>query len=279
MPSPRTRRCSPARCAPPPCACGPFRRERARLLAQGALAGPHPLSIHPPTLAAAVVDSDAEKTLRLVFARGVSADQVVDSFSERLVPALGKDSAPLKSFQGFFKGLKIDKGTVLTFSANKGSLIVASNGKQVGAEPSPSPPPSHAALTTARASARARPDEPRPTTPPRRPPAAGLRLLRPPRQGALQRLPRLQPRVPVRQERLRLQPRQVRRGVKQGEVLHIIRPRRRRRRRRISSCGGGGTHMRTRPHCWRRRRRRAQAVVVEYSRARWQAKKRGGGRR
>lgn len=37
---------------------------------------------------AAAIDSDAEKTLRLVFARGVGSDQVASSFAERLAPAV-----------------------------------------------------------------------------------------------------------------------------------------------------------------------------------------------
>lgn len=84
----------------------------------------------PLPTSAAVVEADAEKTLRLVFARSVGSEQVASSFAERLAPAVGKDAPALKAFKGFFTGVKIDKGTVLTFSANKGTLLTAVDGKQ-----------------------------------------------------------------------------------------------------------------------------------------------------
>jgi hypothetical protein len=91
-----------------------------------------------------VVAVDAEKTLRLVFARGVKADAVADALAERLEPKargsapersvpqnvrslaspqLGKASPALAAFKAAFAGASINRGTVVTLSAAKGGKL------------------------------------------------------------------------------------------------------------------------------------------------------------
>ena len=43
---------------------------------------------------------------------------------------MGASSPTLKQFMGLFKDAKLDKGTVLTFSAAKGKLVTSIAGKQ-----------------------------------------------------------------------------------------------------------------------------------------------------
>ena len=76
--------------------------------------------------------AQAEKTIRLVFARSVKAADVAGAFSERLIPKLGKESADLKTFQSYFAGANFASGVVVTFSAHQGKLTTTIGGKQMG---------------------------------------------------------------------------------------------------------------------------------------------------
>jgi hypothetical protein len=107
-----------------------------------------------------VVAADVEKTLRLVFARGVKADAVADALAERLEPKarradhslfrctwraracacacafthaslrartqqLGKGSPALAAFKAAFSGATLNRGTVVTLSAARGGKLTA----------------------------------------------------------------------------------------------------------------------------------------------------------
>ena len=77
-------------------------------------------------------DSSVTKTVRLTFARDLDSAKIADALSERLRPALGKDSKSLRTFEAYFDGVKFLKGQSLTFSADGGKLTTSIRGKQVG---------------------------------------------------------------------------------------------------------------------------------------------------
>ena len=77
-------------------------------------------------------DSSVAKTVRLTFARDLDSAKIADALSERLRPALGKDSKSLRTFEAYFDGVKFLKGQSLTFSADGGKLTTSIRGKQVG---------------------------------------------------------------------------------------------------------------------------------------------------
>jgi hypothetical protein len=77
-------------------------------------------------------DSSVTKTVRLTFARNLDSAKIADALSERLRPALGKDSKSLRTFEAYFDGVKFLKGQSLTFSADGGKLTTSIRGKQVG---------------------------------------------------------------------------------------------------------------------------------------------------
>ena len=77
-------------------------------------------------------DARVTKTVRLTFARNLDSAKIADALSERLRPALGKDSRSLRTFEAYFEGVKFLKGQSLTFSADGGKLTTSIRGKQVG---------------------------------------------------------------------------------------------------------------------------------------------------
>ncbi|KAK3257654.1 hypothetical protein CYMTET_33271, partial [Cymbomonas tetramitiformis] len=62
-----------------------------------------------------------EKTIRLVFARDVKGPAIRDALSKALQPKL-KNTAELASFENYFDGLSLKKGSHLSFSASQGGL-------------------------------------------------------------------------------------------------------------------------------------------------------------
>jgi hypothetical protein len=70
-------------------------------------------------------DSSVTKTVRLTFARDLDSAKIADALSERLRPALGKDSKSLRTFEAYFDGVKFLKGQSLTFSADGGKLTTS----------------------------------------------------------------------------------------------------------------------------------------------------------
>jgi len=81
------------------------------------------LSLTRLRASADVVAADAEKSLRLVFARGVKADAVADALAERLEPKLGKASPALAAFKAAFAGAFITRGTVVTLAVQRGGKL------------------------------------------------------------------------------------------------------------------------------------------------------------
>jgi hypothetical protein len=75
---------------------------------------------------------DVDKTVRLAFARNIDSAKIRDALSERLRPALGRDSESLKTFETYFDGVTFEKGQALTFSATGGKLETTMKGKSVG---------------------------------------------------------------------------------------------------------------------------------------------------
>jgi len=72
-----------------------------------------------------------EKTVLLRFARTVDGEKIMSAFDERLKPALS-GTAELEAFQGYFQGMKLEKGQALSFSAAHGVLTTNHNGKVLG---------------------------------------------------------------------------------------------------------------------------------------------------
>jgi hypothetical protein len=70
--------------------------------------------------------------VRLTFARNLDSAKIADALSERLRPALGKDSKSLRTFEAYFDGVTFLKGQSLTFSADGGALTTSIRGKRVG---------------------------------------------------------------------------------------------------------------------------------------------------
>ena len=77
-------------------------------------------------------DARVTKTVRLTFARNLDSAKIADALSERLRPALGKDSKSLRTFETYFDGVTFLKGQSLTFSADGGKLTTSIRGKRVG---------------------------------------------------------------------------------------------------------------------------------------------------
>ena len=77
-------------------------------------------------------DARVTKTVRLTFARNLDSAKIADALSERLRPALGKDSKSLRTFEAYFDGVTFLKGQSLTFSADGGKLTTSIRGKRVG---------------------------------------------------------------------------------------------------------------------------------------------------
>lgn len=77
-------------------------------------------------------DARVTKTVRLTFARNLDSAKIADALSERLRPALGKDSKSLRTFEAYFDGVTFLKGQSLTFSADGGALTTSIRGKRVG---------------------------------------------------------------------------------------------------------------------------------------------------
>ena len=77
-------------------------------------------------------DHAVGKTARLTFARDLESSKIADALSERLRPALGKDSKSLRTFESYFDDVKFLKGQSLTFSAQDGKLRTSIRGKEVG---------------------------------------------------------------------------------------------------------------------------------------------------
>ena len=74
-------------------------------------------------------DEDASAAVRGIAA---SLIPIADALSERLRPALGKDSKSLRTFETYFDGVTFLKGQSLTFSADGGKLTTSIRGKRVG---------------------------------------------------------------------------------------------------------------------------------------------------
>ena len=64
--------------------------------------------------------------------QNLDSAKIADALSERLRPALGKDSKSLRTFETYFDGVTFLKGQSLTFSADGGKLTTSIRGKRVG---------------------------------------------------------------------------------------------------------------------------------------------------
>ena len=80
-------------------------------------------------------DGDAasyERLVRLVFARNVGGDKIVEALAERIRPAMDADSPALRAFEAIFDGVSFKKGTSLDFHATfEGELATFIKGKRV----------------------------------------------------------------------------------------------------------------------------------------------------
>ena len=76
-------------------------------------------------------DARVTKTVRLTFAVNLDSAKIADALSERLRPALGKDSKSLRTFETARRRHHL-KGQSLTFSADGGKLTTSIRGKRVG---------------------------------------------------------------------------------------------------------------------------------------------------
>jgi len=73
-----------------------------------------------------------ERSVRLVFARDVGGDKIVEALAERIRPKMSAGSASLKTFEAIFDGVSFKKGTSLDFSASsRGELTTSVKGKIV----------------------------------------------------------------------------------------------------------------------------------------------------
>lgn len=63
-----------------------------------------------------------DKTVQLVFARGVKGETMKGAFDERLKPTLN-GTKEMAAFQKYFDGLTLEKGQRLSFSAVGGTLV------------------------------------------------------------------------------------------------------------------------------------------------------------
>jgi hypothetical protein len=76
--------------------------------------------------------SRCERSVRLVFARDVGGDKIVEALAERIRPKMSAGSASLKTFEAIFDGVSFKKGTSLDFSASsRGELSTSIKGKTV----------------------------------------------------------------------------------------------------------------------------------------------------
>lgn len=76
--------------------------------------------------------NDIEKTIQLIFARGVKGPTVLAALDERLKPTL-EGTAELTAFRELFKDVLLEKGQELSFTADRGVLTTKKNNKTIGA--------------------------------------------------------------------------------------------------------------------------------------------------
>jgi hypothetical protein len=72
-----------------------------------------------------------ERGVRLVFARNIGGDKIVEALAERIRPAMDADSPALRAFEAIFDGLSFKKGSSLDFHAtSEGELATFIKGKR-----------------------------------------------------------------------------------------------------------------------------------------------------
>mmetsp|Transcript_43929 Transcript_43929/g.82142 ORF Transcript_43929/g.82142 Transcript_43929/m.82142 type:complete len:166 (-) Transcript_43929:304-801(-) len=78
-----------------------------------------------------IMEKALEKTVQLVFARGVKGPAVLNALDERLRPTL-EGTPELDEFRTYFNGVKLEKGQSLSFSSVYGVLTTKKDGKVLG---------------------------------------------------------------------------------------------------------------------------------------------------
>lgn len=87
---------------------------------------------HLPAIETFALSNDIEKTIQLIFARGVKGASVLAALDERLKPKL-EGTPELTAFRELFDGLKVEKGNQISFTADYGVLTTRANNKSLGA--------------------------------------------------------------------------------------------------------------------------------------------------
>ena len=79
--------------------------------------------VTPALIADFLKAESVDKSLRLVFARGVDGKTISEAFAERLKAA---PAAPVAALKAALSALKLERGSVLSLSASSGKLTVTS---------------------------------------------------------------------------------------------------------------------------------------------------------